>query len=308
MDSKLPEVTVTAMNTRAGLYKAMSKPEKTCFSGLEIADISFSEADYVFLGKIGSGQYGEVYRVQSKRNPLNHYAIKKIELSLPLATRYSDNELRILELIRKKQHPNIINFYGWFDNAGYRFQIFQLGNINFSEFLDNNLYRLNSKHANEILHQMICMAEALSELEIQADDFNKKNMIFCSSDRKIKLIDFEKYLKPNQTGYISPFVILPLIGLEVSEIQIEIEKSSFRDIKQSKRNFSRASRLTLMSIYFKKVPSLNSQELLSDSENWNKSLPENSRELIAHLFNSDVDFNGLILPMRDSLEDRLELS
>ena len=308
MDCKLLDIQVSAVNMSAGLKSDTPKPEKISFSGLGVSDVSLSEADYVFSKKIGFGQYGEVYRAHSKRNPLIKYAIKKIELSLPLSARYSDNELIILEIIRKKQHPNIIDFHGWFDNAEYRFQIFQLGDITFSDFLESNIHRLNSRHVNEILHQMICMAEALSELELQADDFNKKNMVFCNSDKKVKLIDFEKYLRPTQTGYISPLVSLPFIGLEVSEIQIDIDKPSFRNIKKLKGNFSRASRLALMSIYFTKEPSLNSQDLLGDSENWNKSLPENSRKLIAHLFDSDVDFNGLILPMRELLEDRLELS
>ena len=308
MNSKPSLALTTTTHANACQFDDASVLTKGCFAGSETSEICLSENDYIFSERLGAGEYGEVYKAQLRNNQLRQYAIKKVALTSSLAKRYSENELVILQSLRKLQHPNVIDFHGWFDRSGYRFLIFQLGDVSFDIFIDRNLGKFNYKHINEILYQLIGMIEALVSLELQADDFNKKNMVYCTSDKRIKLIDFEKYLTPNQTGYISPLVPLPLVGLEVSHIQIEMGNPPVDQLRKAKTNFSRAARLALRALYSNREKSLNSQQLLTDTDNWNGNLPDTSRRLVAGLFDSGVDFKTRILPLRESLLERTQLS
>ena len=307
MDSTFFQVLTTETYSGASLSDDAFVCEKGCFVGSRVDEVSLSENGYIFSERLGAGEYGEVFRAQLRQNQLRQYAIKKVKSSSPLAKRYSENELMIVEKLRSLQHPNIIGFHGYFDSSSYRFLIFQLGDISFDQFLDNNLEKLNLNHVNEILYQLISMVEALSSLELQADDFNKKNMVFCNSDKKIKLIDFEKYLTSTSVGFISPLVPLPLVGLEVAHIQLELNKAVVDHSQKAKLNFSRAARIALKTIYSNGEPSLSSNKLFDNTINWNKDLPEASKKLIAALFDSAVDFKDCILSMKESLPDRVEL-
>lgn len=295
MDTKFYQASEIGKYVNSRLYDNIPVLGKSCYLGSQVTKTVHSENSYVFFERLGAGEYGEVFKAHLRQNQLRQYAIKKVALSSPLAKRYSENELKVLRLLKQLNHPNIIEFHDWFDKGEHRFLIFQLGDISFELYLNRNLEKLNSKNINEILFQLVSIVEALVKLEIQADDFNRKNMVFSYTDKMIKLIDFEKYLTPTQTGYISPVVPLPLIGLEVSHMQIEINKPSINNLGKEKANFSRASRLALRAIYTNGDISVSSQKLISDTGNWSRDLPEASRKLIASLFDSDIEFESCIL-------------
>jgi len=72
-----------------------------------------SMSDFEILSELGRGSYGVVYKVKSKKDHENIYALKKIPMK-HMKVKHQREALQEMLLLKKISHPNIIRYYASF--------------------------------------------------------------------------------------------------------------------------------------------------------------------------------------------------
>ena len=99
------------------------------------------EDEFVLLGK---GNFGTVEKRKSKIDNL-FYAIKKLNKK----NLDEKNFIREIEILKNINHPNLINFYGSFEDNYYYYLVFEyVENGSLKDYIDK--YKLKIKHKEEI--------------------------------------------------------------------------------------------------------------------------------------------------------------
>lgn len=132
------------------------------------------------MNRLGSGSYGDVYKVYNKRDK-KYYAAKKIP---KLYRKYTLEE----NLCKCIHHPNIIQFYKEIFDKQYIYLIMELGEQDFYQ----RYYSLTKNISlDEVFHFLQCIANAIHYLHhhnIVHADIKIENILICGDT--YKLCDF----------------------------------------------------------------------------------------------------------------------
>lgn len=142
--------------------------------------------DYYFVKILGKGGFSIVYLVKDKKD-LKYYALKKIKKIRKGKDKTQSIYKEILALMILK-HPNIIKFYGWFENNKYIYLLIE-------NFVgpDLNYFFKNDTPDNHdaiiIFRQIFNTIKFCHDNNIIHRDIKLKN-ILIDSNLNIKIIDF----------------------------------------------------------------------------------------------------------------------
>lgn len=257
--------------------------------------------DFELLRQIDNGAYGQVYTAKCTTERECEVAIKVVSVKKAEDLKKSSVEIRALELIKATPHENIIEYFGFFDEEGRRYLVFELADLNFKKYLDKALPVISTDQFNEIAFQFLNALDHLNEIQLSHNDYKLRNMVFCSSDRKIKLIDFERSTVPSDKHFHNPLDSLPYTGLYLGEIELlmlhQAENKEFysaiemfRDAWR-KKNFSRHDALNLE----------------KEEKLWFHKLSDKARNLTALCFVRDEAVHLQVINDRHSLLPRKPL-
>ncbi len=136
--------------------------------------------DYTIMKHLGSGSYGNVYKVFNIRDH-KYYAAKKIS---KLYIQNSEEEC----LCKIIHHPNIIQFYKEIFDKQYIYLIMELGDQDFYQ----RYSKLNKNISlDEIFYALQCIGQAIKYLHdhnIVHADIKIENILICGNT--YKLCDF----------------------------------------------------------------------------------------------------------------------
>ena len=162
---------------------------KSTFVGQFIADINLN---YEFLKELGSGTYGNVYRVQNKLTG-------EIRACKKLNKRKIKNKERFkieIDLLKATDHQNIVKLYEIYEDNVYLYLIMEecVG----GEFFDRLALRAKSlnlyteKDAAKIFKQLVSAINYCHSHGVCHRDIKPENILFSSTDEDspLKLIDF----------------------------------------------------------------------------------------------------------------------
>ena len=161
---------------------------------------TFSISDFILIGPIGEGYFGEVKKMQYKGNN-QIYAVKFLKKN---RTIFQDNKyiLREVKLISNVNHKNIVKLYGFFeDNINYYFvyELVQGCNLEtyVKNFQNNNIKQYGNKFATHIEQNLLIniFKQILSGLLYLHSNYIfhrdiKPDNILIDNDNNIKITDF----------------------------------------------------------------------------------------------------------------------
>ena len=148
--------------------------------------------DFEVLKELGSGSFGNVYLVRHKETKAE-YAIKAIE------KRYKINEdnnpyfIREVEVMYKINHPNLVKFYGHFEDNNYCYFIMEYlskGNL-YGIIPSDKKKKIKLKVCASIIKDVICAIYFLHNIKppIIHRDIKPENVLL-SEGLIVKLADF----------------------------------------------------------------------------------------------------------------------
>lgn len=257
--------------------------------------------DFKLLNPVGKGAFGCVYAAKCTTDRRCDVAIKVVPLNRLKDLNKSGIELRALELIKNTPHENIIEYFGFFDETEKRYLVFELADCNLRQYLDKAIPALSPEQFNEIAFQFLNALDYLNEMQLFHDDYKLENMVFCSSDRKIKLIDFEQTRVPSDKYYLSPLEPLKSIGRFLGEIELLMVHQAEND-----RFFSSVQKFTHAWLKgdFSRSEAM---ELEKEEPIWHQKLSGKTRNLVALCFVRDETVRSHVVNERHSLIPRQPL-
>ena len=148
--------------------------------------------DFEILKELGSGHFGNVYLVRHKETKAE-YAIKAIDKRNKTNLEEKPYFKREVEVIYKIHHPNIVKFYGHFEDNNYCYFIMEYiskGNIH-NLLPTDKKKRLSTKVCASIIKDVICAIYFLHNMEppIIHGDIKPENVLL-SEGLVAKLADF----------------------------------------------------------------------------------------------------------------------
>ena len=136
---------------------------------------TFKESDFIKLARLGSNSYCQIYKVKNK-DTNKIYALKEID-KLKLIKEINLHQMLVeYEIFKVCSHPNIIKYYGCYENES-TFSIIEeycpFGNL--STFLHENKQKLTISEIQYIIAQIIICLEYLSTKNIVHRDIKPEN-------------------------------------------------------------------------------------------------------------------------------------
>jgi calcium-dependent protein kinase len=172
---------------------------KTSFIGQFIADIN---TQYEFMKELGSGTYGNVYKVKNKHTG-DTFACKRMN------KRKIKNKERFkveIDLMKATDHPNIVRLYEIYEDTVYLYLIMEecVGGDFFdrlsSKSKTQSMY--TEKEAAEIFKLIMSSINYCHSHGVCHRDIKPENILFSSidDDKTVKLIDFglSKIFNPHE--------------------------------------------------------------------------------------------------------------
>jgi len=150
---------------------------------------TYKESDFIKLSKLGSYAYGQIYKVKNK-NTNKIYALKEINKLKLIKENKLYQTLIEIEILKVCSHPNIIKYYGFYENES-TFSIIEeycpFGDL--STFLRENKKKLTIPEIQYIIAQIIICLEYLSTKNIVHRDIKPKNFLI-TDNFNLKLVNF----------------------------------------------------------------------------------------------------------------------
>ena len=153
-----------------------------------LSENGYNIGNYVILGKINTGKYGQIYKAININN-LKEYAIKEIKILWNI----NEGATKNLNLLTKLHHKYLVTYHEIFKENNYYYIIMEL-------YSNNNLYNLikDVKNKHQILNEnfiweifiKICIGIGyLNKNHITHENLNTSN-IFIKNDGNIKVGDY----------------------------------------------------------------------------------------------------------------------
>lgn len=180
---------------------------------------------YILIETLGEGSFGKVYKVKQRNTNLT-YAMKLVKKAQN-AQSGQKNYLNEIYILRKLDHPNILNIFEYFSNEKYWFFVMEYckGGDLYEKICEMQYY--DESTASHIMKQLLSCISYLNQLGIAHRDLKPENMMVNMKNEKeieIKLIDFgtaiyvkkgkKLSLKVGSPFYVAPEVLKGSYGLE----------------------------------------------------------------------------------------------
>lgn len=174
--------------------------------------------NYKIIQKIGSGSFGQVYKVKQLQTSQIR-ALKKIKLSNTSSAEHLKEIIKEIEIVSKLEHPNIIKLYEYSKDEKFIYIISEL--LTGGELYDqiSKLQFYSERKAAIIIEQLLSAVNYIHSVGVVHRDLKPENIMLeteKSGDLSIKIIDFgvsEFYIgeplttKVGTSYYIAPEVI-----------------------------------------------------------------------------------------------------
>lgn len=172
---------------------------------------------YHVLEKLGSGAYGKVYRALDTTTPSDkprHHAIKCLIRHPPNSDKDILQKREIAIHQKVSGHPNIVRFYGWFEDHTYVYVVMGLytGGDLFSAITEKRLYDGDTEKIKATFVQILEAVQHCHSLGIFHRDVKPENIICSEDGETIYLCDFglsTTRLKSRDYGCGSSFYMSP---------------------------------------------------------------------------------------------------
>ena len=154
-----------------------------------INNSTYNESDFIKIGKLGKGSYGQVFKIKHKETN-KIYALKELNKS-KLIKENKFYQIKIEnDMLELCSHPNIVKYYGFYEKQT-DFSIIEeycpFGDL--SSFILENKQNLNISEIQYIIGQILICLEYLSTKNIIHRDIKPENFLI-TYNFKLKLIDF----------------------------------------------------------------------------------------------------------------------
>ena len=170
---------------------------------------------YILIETLGEGSFGKVYKVKQRNTNLT-FAMKLVKKDQN-AQSGQKNYLNEIYILRKLDHPNILNIFEYFSNEKYWFFVMEYcrGGDLYEKICEMKYY--DETTAAYIMKQLLSCVSYLNQLGIAHRDLKPENMMVNMKNEKeieIKLIDFGTavYVKKGKKLSLkvgSPFYVAP---------------------------------------------------------------------------------------------------
>ena len=286
--------------------KSMTSYEepRKCFHGFSCSGQP-TKSVFCFMEQIGKGSFGKVYKAKCFRARDCNVAIKVVPF---IHNKYKsslmfniDNETKVLDILKEKPHRNIIEFFGFFDDDDCRNYVFELGDMNFYEYMEKAKSRLTVAQFHEVIFQFIEGIEHLNTIGLYNFDIHPVNMVILLSSGSIKFIDFggAKILDHpnNQKCLYTLSIHLASYQLSIKYDNHQVDTyekhlSVFKDTAWLKGDFSE----------------IDFSELLKQPDLWCSGLSEEVKKFVAMCFFRDLDKRADLLRVKRYLAPRERLT
>jgi calcium-dependent protein kinase len=180
---------------------------------------------YILIETLGEGSFGKVYKVKQRTTNMT-YAMKLVKKHQNIQSGQK-NFLNEIYILRKLDHPNILNIFEYFSNEKYWFFVMEYcrGGDLYEKICEMKYY--DEATAANIIKQLLSCVSYLNQLGIAHRDLKPENMMVNMKNEKeieIKLIDFgtatyvkkgkKLSLKVGSPFYVAPEVLKGSYGLE----------------------------------------------------------------------------------------------
>ena len=254
-----------------------------------------------FMNIIGVGNCGQVYRAKCATERKCEIAIKVIPLQGWRAN-HAEVEEKNVHCLIDNPHPNIIEYFGCFDEQGKKYIVMEIGQCSLEQLLDDNISHLSIFQFHEIMYQVFELLNHLDSVGVFQNDFCWKNMVYL--DRKIKLIDFDLMLDKESPEYVQlgdSLDILKNAADLLASLQLKMKyKSNNEKYFELKKRFS-------VALDSENFTESNEKSLLEDSDIWHEELPIETRKILSRCFTSDKSVRRDIIENRHSITSRNDL-
>lgn len=139
--------------------------------------------DYIYMNKIGTGSFGQVFQVIHKIDE-QMYALKKINLKEITFSTESFDEIKTLAVLN---HPNIVRYYHSFLKEHYLYIQMEYCTCNLKEKMTQS--SLSEENKEKIVEQIISGITYLHSQNYIHFDLKPDNILFDNAEN-VKICDF----------------------------------------------------------------------------------------------------------------------
>ncbi|WP_163387776.1 protein kinase family protein [Endozoicomonas acroporae] len=224
-------------------------------------------------------------------------AIKKRSVYLPALEKLAEKELGILEVLKNKEHPNIVKYYGSFKENNNLNMVFELGKGTLESYIKESPEKITPEFILDLAFQFLQAADFLVANKVIYYDFKPANILFDDDSQTARLIDFDKCELADSAEDKRLYSVLTSMGLELAKLQLRM------DYKEGSKEYKKiASSFNIISMF--SPPSADGVgEFNSNKELWSENLPLPTRELIFSFLVKDTSFSKKLIAGRSAIKD-----
>ena len=195
--------------------------------------------EYKIINKIGSGSFGEIYKVRWNKNN-SHYAMKEMHFQSKDNIIYLKERVNyIIDFQNQSKCDGLIKIYGdsYFKKGKdyYYYEVMELAESDWEQEIKTRKNNLNYYSEKELFLIMIQLIKTLSLLQknhITHRDIKLQNILLIN--KKYKICDFGESRKLNQKGTIvqpvrgSELFMSPILFMGLNEKLLQVTHNTYK--------------------------------------------------------------------------------